>query len=176
MLALEDMQFSYVRRLRRDDIAQLIEWDRDPQLSALAGRKFEAGNEMAWWRNLRDNRSRAGFAIVNEHHELIGDIELEQITWRTGEAELRVSIGNKLFWGKGIGPQAIHEILHMAFSQMQLKRIYLRVQASNVRAIRAYSKVGFKKTARLEANGRLVGQSPMILMEITRNYFNRLKA
>lgn len=164
-----------IRRLKEDDLPHLMNWDKDPDVSDLAGKKFTAhGKVKEWWRNLIHDRTRLTFAIVNDVGTLIGDVALEQIVWRSREAELRISIGDKRYWNRGFGTEALIDIIRIGFEGLNLERIYLRVQNDNRRAIRAYLKAGFRKVGRLVANGRLEGHPDLVLMQIERNYYGIL--
>ncbi|MCL5115627.1 MAG: GNAT family N-acetyltransferase [Firmicutes bacterium] len=168
VLSLTD-EFRRIRRLRHDDVPQLMIWDNDPALFHLTGKKFAHDeDETQWWNQLIRDRSRLMFAIVNDDGQLIGDVELQQILWRAREAEIRISIGDKAFWAQGFGSEALQEMLYAAFQLLSLERVYLRVRLDNGRAIRAYEKVGFRAVARLTATGRLSGFPDLQLMEVTR--------
>ena len=95
-------------------------------------------------------------------NQVIGDIELDHIAWRSGDAELRIRIGRKDLWNQGLGTDAVETILGYAFQRLNLNRIYLRVYAHNKRAIRCYTKSGFRKEGRL--NTRF---GKILLMRIT---------
>ena len=56
---------------------------------------------------------------------LIGDIELDHIAWRSGEAELRVRIGEPSLRGKGLGTEAVRLMLAYAFERLNLTRVYV---------------------------------------------------
>lgn len=171
VLSLTD-EFRRIRRLRHEDVPQLMIWDHDPALFQLTGKKFlHDDDEMVWWNKLLRDRSRLMFAIVNNQGDLIGDVELQQILWRAREAELRISIGDKAFWAHGFGTEAMSEALNAAFHLLTLNRVYLRVRGDNHRAIRAYQKVGFRTVGRLGATGRLKGYTDLQLMEVTRSRY-----
>jgi len=70
---------------------------------------------------------------------------LDQIAWRSGEAELKITIYEERHHSQGYGTTAILALLEETFFRMNLRRIYLRVHASNTIAMRCYKKVGFKK-------------------------------
>ena len=79
--------------------------------------------------------------------EVIGEIELDHIAWRSGEAELKIGISNPARQRQGYGTDAVSTLLEHAFVTMNLGRIYLRVHAANEIAVRCYEKAGFKKKA-----------------------------
>ncbi len=158
-----------IRRIRHEDVAALMAWDNDPDLFELTGKKFQHGEDYGnWWSELVHDRARIMFGIVNDGGALIGDVELIQIVWRAREAEIRISIGDKAFWNRGYGTQALGEAIAAAFHFLSLERLYLRVRVDNIRAIRSYEKVGFRPVARLAATGRLHGYTDLNLMEVTR--------
>lgn len=158
-----------IRRLTYNDLAVIARWDKDPEINRLTGRvAHEKDGLDDWWNEMIRDRSRINFAITDNDGQLIGDVALEQIIRRTREAELRISVGNKAYWGLGYGTEAVTEVVELGFFAMSLDRIYLRVQEDNVRAIRSYTKAGFRKVARLVANGRLEGTVDLVLMELSR--------
>ena len=55
----------------------------------------------------------------------------------------------RAYWDQGFGTDAVRTLVEYAFRSMRLSRVYLRVFTSNVRAIRCYEKVGFRKEGRL---------------------------
>ncbi|OLZ10850.1 GNAT family N-acetyltransferase [Sulfobacillus thermosulfidooxidans] len=171
-------RYRYIRELKDDDLAMLLLWDEDEEITELSGKKFGRANQidLGWWRDLMTSPIRLGFAIQTEEGQLIGDVELEHITWRNGQAELRISIGDKRYWNQGYGSGAIRDVLDVAYVRYGLNRVYLRVKKDNYRAIRAYEKAGFKKIAMLAASGRLEGSTELVLMESWARQYAALKA
>lgn len=169
-------QYRHVRDLRSSDLALLKAWDQDSEITELSGRRFDDAATMnAWWEDLFSNRMRLGLAIVADCGALIGDIEFEQMVLYSREAELRISIGDKSYWNRGIGTRALAETIDFA-QNIGIRRIYLRVKKDNRRAIRVYQKNGFKKVAKLVANGHLQGRSDLLLMEVAMSQDVALKA
>jgi RimJ/RimL family protein N-acetyltransferase len=70
-------------------------------------------------------------------------VGLHNIDWVSAHAEVGIIIGDKRYWSRGYGSDAMDVILSYAFSKMNLHRVYLRVYDFNVRAIRSYEKCGF---------------------------------
>jgi RimJ/RimL family protein N-acetyltransferase len=73
----------------------------------------------------------------------IGAAGLKKIKDRS--AEYFVYIGDKDYWGKGLGGQIMSQVLDKALD-LGLSHIYLNVVAENQRAIRSYEKAGFSRT------------------------------
>jgi RimJ/RimL family protein N-acetyltransferase len=74
---------------------------------------------------------------------LIGDVELDGVLWSHGDAFVGIGIGDREYWGRGYGRDAMRLILHYAFSELNLERVSLNVFAYNLRAIHSYEKSGF---------------------------------
>jgi len=90
------------------------------------------------------------FAILEvKKLELIGVESIMKIDWYNRHGELGIFIGDKRYWGLGYGTEAIILLLDYAFNILNLNKIYLRVIEYNVRAIRAYKKIGFRVVRRL---------------------------
>lgn len=78
----------------------------------------------------------------NDTH--IGNIKLEPIDWSKKRAIFGILIGDKNYWGKGIGTEATKLIVDYAFYTLNLNEIELGVIVDNKKAARVYEKVGFK--------------------------------
>lgn len=70
----------------------------------------------------------------------VGACGLKHIT--NTDAEYWGYIGEKAFWGKGIGQFALTYMIKKA-QQKNLKSIYLKVIKENIRALNLYKKMGF---------------------------------
>lgn len=74
----------------------------------------------------------------------IGSIGLDGIDWSNRNACVGIGIGDKDYWGKGYGTEAMQLILSYAFTELNLHRILLQVFEYNPRAIHSYEKCGFR--------------------------------
>ena len=159
-----------LRRVQKADFAKIVKWTNDPQVGHYMdddGFPEKLADCEKWYEQIKKNRLNLTLMVVTFDGQVIGDIELDHITWRGGEAELRIRIGEDGFRGKGYGAEAITLLLAHAFSHMNLSEIYLRVAKGNLAAIRCYEKVGFKK------EGRLV-RSPSAPEKVREIYLMRL--
>ena len=164
-----------IRPLEKRDVDILQLWDKDPELSSLMGISIEdALKPEEWYKKISSKRNNVLLAIECGSGKLIGDIELTEIAWRSGEAELIVRIGEKDYWGKGYGRKAINGVLNMAFSQLKLKRIYLRVCSDNIRALRCYKRCGFKIRGKVTRQKSIYSESEdmtLFLMYVEKDAF-----
>ncbi len=167
-----------LRPLERSDLKKMVEWDGDEEIERYVGKKLASFSSAAeWYERLQKDRRRKALAIESKDGEFIGDIQLEQISWKSRSAELRICIGNKSFWNAGYGTDAVWTLLGLAFKKMGLKEIYLRVYTNNHRAIRCYEKCGFRRQGVLRLGSRRKqdeGVGDLLLMGINRNTYFQL--
>ncbi len=81
--------------------------------------------------------------------EFIGDILLMFVNHMHGDCLVGIGIGNRAYWGKGYGSDAMNVILRFAFQELNLHRVSLYALASNTRALRSYEKCGFVHEGRI---------------------------
>jgi RimJ/RimL family protein N-acetyltransferase len=118
---------------------RLVE-DVPPVPLSLKGMK--ESNEQGW---PEDDPSNVMFLIrTNEDDRIIGFANLDYISWHNGDSYMGIGIGDKSYWSKGFGREAMDILLRYAFTEMNLHRLSLTVYEYNERAIRMYEKVGFK--------------------------------
>jgi RimJ/RimL family protein N-acetyltransferase len=73
----------------------------------------------------------------------IGTVGLDGIRWSNGDTFVGIAVGEREYWGKGYGTDAMRVILRFAFAELNLHRVSLNVFEYNPRAVRSYEKVGF---------------------------------
>jgi RimJ/RimL family protein N-acetyltransferase len=101
---------------------------------------------------------------------LIGDVGLDGVRWNHGEAFVGIGIGDREYWGKGYGTDAMRLILRYAFGELNLQRVSLNVFEYNPRAIRSYEKLGFIHEGRARGVLRREGQRyDLVFMGILRD-------
>ena len=117
-----------------------------------------------------DKPSEYAFVIrtLADNHA-IGTIGLDGIRWSNGDAFVGIGIGDRDYWGRGYGTDAMRAILRFAFMELNLRRVSLDVFEYNPRAIRSYEKAGFKHEGRLrQALNRDGRRWDMLFMGILR--------
>ncbi|MEW5988305.1 MAG: GNAT family protein [Chloroflexota bacterium] len=71
------------------------------------------------------------------------------VDWKNGNAWVGIGIGEREYWGRGYGTEAMKLALRYAFSELNLHRVTLGVFEYNTRAQRSYEKAGFKVEGRI---------------------------
>jgi RimJ/RimL family protein N-acetyltransferase len=165
-----------MRPVAEEDLSVLQAWDDDPEIIALMGRRYVDSTASDWFRTLATERSNRAWVIENREGRLVGELELAQLNWRNGSTELRICIGEKDCWNQGYGSDAIRTAMRMAFEGLGLQIMYLRVFASNDRAVHVYKRIGFRTEAMLQPSSRRNDPSPVLLMNLTRERWHILRA
>jgi RimJ/RimL family protein N-acetyltransferase len=156
-------------------------WSRDSEywrlLASEASRPSSRRQAEAWFEKHqeKENPDEFFFSIhAIDDNRLIGDIGLDGVLWNHGDAFVGIGIGEREFWGKGYGTEAMRLILRYAFSELNLWRVSLDVFEYNPRAIRSYEKVGFIHEGRMrQALNRAGRRWDLIFMGITRPEWQR---
>lgn len=94
---------------------------------------------------LNSTASRSYIIEERESNTAIGVTSLINIDTKNRNAECIIDIGEKEYWGKGYGSEALKMLLEYAFLELNLHRVSLGVFSFNERAIYIYNKLGFKK-------------------------------
>lgn len=74
---------------------------------------------------------------------ILGFIALFETFWNQGDTLVAIALGEREYWGKGYGTDAMRLMMRYAFDELNLRRVSLLVFEYNTRAIRSYEKVGF---------------------------------
>lgn len=74
----------------------------------------------------------------------IGNIKLYDVHQNNKTCGLGLLIGDKTFWGKGVGTDACNALADFAFNTLHMRKIWLTAFCNNPNAVALYSKVGFQ--------------------------------
>ena len=130
----------YLSPLDPDDAPRFTTWVNDPEVAA----GVTLARQVLGVERMRDKLARhagrqAYFAIVAlDGDELIGNCGIDDIDDIDDIDGLVILIGDKRFWNRGFGADAVRLLLRFGFLTLGLNNIHLRVHAFNERAIRCY--------------------------------------
>lgn len=142
-----------------DEFAKsLVRWNRDSEfvrfLNSGIARVLSEKKEKEWIEKVMDeqNVNSHFFAIRSLADDgLLGLIDLFVDSWPARNTYVGIGIGEREFWGKGYGTDAMNAILRYAFVELNMNRVTLIVFDYNPRAIRSYEKVGFRHEGRIRS-------------------------
>jgi RimJ/RimL family protein N-acetyltransferase len=138
-----------LRGYEKSDAEALMRWFSDEEVTDCIGptefRVTRAAQERFIEEATRADGPLRAFAIETLEGELIGDCGLRGFNWMSRNAEFFITIGDKRFWSKGYGADAVRVLQRLAFDKLNLHRVWLTTLATNARAIRCYEKCGFKR-------------------------------
>jgi RimJ/RimL family protein N-acetyltransferase len=138
-----------LRAVERTDLPRYVKWFADPEVSHNMAVYYPLGlaQEEAWFETFQklpvEERPLAIERKSGRQWEHIGGTGFVHIDWRCRSTELGLMIGEKSFWNRGYGSDALRALLRWGFETLNLNRIWLRVYEYNARAQRVYEKVGF---------------------------------
>ncbi len=152
-VALEDMEDVY--QWRNDDEVSLFAVGNSPLLTHVSREQVESTYETI----VKMDRAENGvFSILDLEGRIIGIADYRDVNIITRSAVMGITIGDKAYWGKGYGSDAIKVMIRYLFQQLNMQRIQLDTWSGNARAIRAYEKCGFKVEGRLRQNEYVDGK------------------
>lgn len=113
------------------------------------------------------------FTIVNlADDQAIGRILLFGLDLVNRSAMVGLFIGEKNLWGQGFGQDALKILLDYGFNLLNLHNIMLGVFAFNQRAIKSYSRIGFKEIGRRREARIIAGKKyDVVFMDILEDEF-----
>jgi RimJ/RimL family protein N-acetyltransferase len=139
----------YLRAISQSDAtSNYLSWLNDPEVThGLASGTFPTNMESlnSFLSGVVENRDIVMFAICDmSTHLHIGNIKLDRFDWISRTCELGLLIGDRTYWGKGIGSEVMNLVTRFAFEDLDIRKISLTVYSNNPAAIRLYEKVGFE--------------------------------
>jgi RimJ/RimL family protein N-acetyltransferase len=152
-----------LRAITRDDLEHLCQFNNDVEVELAGGGDPPTPQSVARLHAEYDAQVSTGgqdgttFAIAADG-VCIGQCGLFQFDAVAQSCALGITIGDKGYWGRGYGSDAIRLLLDYAFRLRNLRRVYLTVNSTNERAIRAYRACGFVEEGRLRQHVWSAGQ------------------
>jgi RimJ/RimL family protein N-acetyltransferase len=161
--------------IRMADAPTLFDWinDRDLVLFNAPFHPTHEASHLEWVKGLGRRQDLVAFAIrTAPAKRLIGVCQLTAINPVSRSADLQIRIGEAASRGKGLGSEAVRQLVAFGFKDLNLHRIALHVFATNTRAIKTYEKAGFRHEGTLRdaafIDGRFVDVRVMAILESQR--------
>ena len=138
-----------LRRWEDSDAESVFEYAADPDVGPIAGwpphQSIEESRDVI--KNVFNGKEAYAICLKTDDRA-IGAIELKlnghtDLTDRDDECELGYWLG-KPFWGQGIMPEAVKEILRHAFEKIGMTKVWAGYYEGNLKSKRVQEKSGFR--------------------------------
>jgi len=139
----------YLRPLEKTDLGEhYLAWLNDPEVT----RYLETGvfpttrqDLEKFFESVTGSRTQVILAIMDKKsNRHIGNVKLGPIDWLHRRAVFGILIGEKKFWGRGIGQEVTRLAVEYAFLRLNLNRVSLGVSVEHKSGVRCYEKIGFR--------------------------------
>jgi len=135
----------YLSPIDINDAEEYTEWLNDLELTVNLSFYSKMTNINNGKMLLEKLSKEHNYSIIDlETDEMIGNCGFGNMDHLNQCADIVIVIGNKLFWNKGYGSEALTLLLDYGFKALNLHSVKLEVYSFNKRAIKLYKKVGFK--------------------------------
>ncbi len=159
-----------LREKRLSDTANDYAWRTDPELARydaalplkLSLREFT----LYYTEQMRAfKEDRRWFAIDTLDGKHIGNCMYYDVDRIRRQAKMGIIIGDRDYWGKGYGTDAVMTLVSHIFHDLNLERVYLDTLDWNARAQRCFHKCGFVVNGHVNDKGH-----NFIIMELYRSW------
>jgi RimJ/RimL family protein N-acetyltransferase len=136
-----------LRPVEERDLPLLVRWRNDPINRRYFFSPFliSLGGQEKWYKELLADRNRVLFMIDTQAGQAVGMVGLDRIDWRIGEAEGGLWLLDPDERGRGYAEEAGDLLLHYAFEELNLRRIYAIIYSFNKGVIALVKMSGFKQ-------------------------------
>jgi RimJ/RimL family protein N-acetyltransferase len=140
-----------LRPITPEDYPRLLRFKNDVEVELLGGGTPPGPTTLASLSEFFDKRLKEpdSFSFgIEADGVFIGDCGLFHLDKLAATAEVGIGIGDREYWGRGYGRQAMALLLDYGFRIQNLRKIWLEAHGTNERALRSYRAVGFVEEGR----------------------------
>lgn len=143
----------FLRPMTYDDTDLIVNWRNSEEVRKrfLYRGTFTREGHENWIRTMVETGKVVQMIICDSATDTpLGSVYIRDIDYTNRKAEYGIFIGEATGRGRGVGTAAAKLMLRYCFEELKLHKVFLRVIADNIRAIRSYEKAGFQKEAYLK--------------------------
>lgn len=147
MTAFIDLDRYHLQPMQTAWAAKLCEWANDPETTHYLFTGRLPSTEEDWidiiQSDMKDDSCVVLGIVDTDGTRFIGTVGFYQIEPIGRTAEYRIFIGDRGYWGKGIGTWVTSAMVSYGFGRLNLHTIWLGVNAEHKAAIKVYERSGF---------------------------------
>lgn len=136
----------YLRPMEEADADDIVAWRNKERVrhNFLYRKLFTKEGQLNWLHTQVEPGHVAQFMICEKDSgRAVGSVYFRDIDREKSRAEYGIFIGEDDAVGKGYGTQAARLALNIAFEELGLKTVFLRVFEDNIGARKSYERAGF---------------------------------
>lgn len=162
----------YLRLMSEEDTGDIIRWRNSEAVRSkfIYRGEFTEESHNHWIKTMVETGKVVQTIICDaQTNKSLGSVYIRDIDTVHKKGEYGIFIGEEEARGRGVGTTAAKLMIRYAFEELDLHKLFLRVLAENVRAIKSYEKAGFIKEAYLRDEVFLDGEyRDIVLMAVIR--------
>jgi RimJ/RimL family protein N-acetyltransferase len=171
----------FLRALELDDYKTTIRWRADEEIwNGVLGERYFVSSEYErrWVQDAITNTNEIRLGVcLRETGELIGLTSIVGIDWLNRSARSQIMIGERSYWGRGYGAQAVLETVRFGFLHRGFERMWVRIVDTNLASIALHERVGYKREGVMRRavfkNGKF---HDVVVLALLRDEFDALNA
>ncbi len=126
-----------------------VGWFNDPvvcQFNRHGQGDYTEAKARQYLQTIKDSDRTIVFAICIKGPGIhIGNISINDIDWTTCTGEISILIGEKQYWGKGFGKEAVKQVMDYGFNILSLHCLWMGMTVNNRGMIRIAEELGFRE-------------------------------
>ncbi len=141
----------YLREVAASDINETyLSWMKDAEVTKYMESRFQPPsiNSLAeHWKKMNNSKDAYLFlAIIDkDKNKHIGNIKIGPIDKENDSSSMGIMIGERSYWGKGYGAEALAIAADYCFRKLHLHKITAGMLSKNTGSIKAFEKAGFSR-------------------------------
>lgn len=162
-----------LRQKRLGDAPNDFRWRADAELARFdAARPFAASYQdyLSLYRDelMYPSPYRHSLALEDSSGRHIGNAMYYNIDAIRREVEIGITIGEREYWSRGYGTDAVRTLIRHILQATGFRRIYLKTLDWNTRAQRSFEKAGFRACGKSRRGG-----NSFVMMEFLSDWLDR---
>ncbi len=137
-LTTSNMSERYADWIRDPLVNKYLEVRHDPEAAAAGVAHFVANTD-------RSGRELLLGMFLPGDHRHIGNIKLGSIDFRNRRCDVGLLVGERDYWGQGLGGEALRMATDYALEVLRLNRLGAGIIVSNTASVRLFEKAGYRR-------------------------------
>jgi RimJ/RimL family protein N-acetyltransferase len=162
-----------LRKKKLSDVRNDYIWQSDPELARLDAAPLLDVAFIVYLLDYTDQLHASGLnryplAVETLDGKHIGNCTCYEINETKAETQLGIMIGDRSYWDKGYGTDAVNTMVSHIFLNTSLRRIYMRTLDWNLRAQKCFQNCGFMPCGQLNRDG-----NNFVVLELRREQWQK---